>query len=134
MTGKVTLNDLLKDIERLGANQRLPVDGKGRRALHTDLPGDLGHLLDGLGVFAGVHAFVEGGGVQLKLDGKGFQIVLVEGALVLAVLVTEQVVVVFPELFLVGGAFAGFSSPERFFAEKCVMEITQADFPVCYVY
>lgn len=116
LLAQVGVYDLLENVEGLSADQRLPVDGKGGRALHADLPGDLRHLLNGLGVFAGVHTLVEGLGIQTHILSKRFQVVLAEGALILAVLVGEQVIVVFPELILVGGTLAGFGSPERFLA------------------
>jgi hypothetical protein len=97
----------------LGADDRLPVDYKGGRALHAKLLGCAGFLLDEGGVFAGIQALVEGCGLQAELLGKAFELVFAEGTLVFAGLSLEQQIVIFPELILIGGAFAGFRRPLR---------------------
>jgi hypothetical protein len=100
-------------IVRLGADDRHPVDHKGGRALHADLLGGAGFLLDDAGVFAGIQALVEGCRIQAELFGKAFQIVFAEGALVFAVLLLKEQIVVLPKLILIASAFAGFRRPLR---------------------
>jgi len=105
------VKDLHKLLERLRADDRLPVDDKRRGTLHADLLGSGGFLLDDLGIFTAIEAFVKGSRIQPHFGSKGFQVVLVESALVFSILALEEQVVVFPELILVGGAFAGLCGP-----------------------
>jgi hypothetical protein len=112
---------------RLRTDDRLPIDHEGWRALHAKLLGSAGFLLDDAGVLPGIQALVEGCGVQAELYGEAFQVVLAEGALIFAVLLLEQQIVIFPELILIGGALAGFRRPLRLIPQECKMPVSKAN-------
>jgi hypothetical protein len=87
--GDKLLNDLLEGCERLTAHQRRSVDHKAGCALHANLPGETGLLLDGLGILTRIHAIVESFRVQPQFFGKFLEIVFTESALILAILAGE---------------------------------------------
>jgi len=114
LRGQEGFNRLLEHLKGLCADNTLTIEDEGRRALHTQglCPG--GFLLDNSGVFARVQAFVERLCIQAQLNGKGFQIVLVERAPVFSVLAVEEKIMIFPKRILIGGTFAGLARPLGF--------------------
>lgn len=62
--GQLLVDHLLESLIRLGAYQSLAIDDEGRRALYSQGLRQGGLLLDKIGVFTGVQAFVERLGIQ----------------------------------------------------------------------
>jgi hypothetical protein len=100
LLGDELLDNLLEGCKWLTANQGSPIDHKARSALHTDLPGETGLLLDGLSILARVQTIVEGFRVQSQLLGKFLEIVFTESTLIFAMLAGEEEIMVFPKLIL----------------------------------
>ena len=83
---------------------------------------------DQVGIFAGIQAFIELLGIQIKIRSKLFQIVFVESPLVFPGLVVEEIIMIFPESTLVSSAFTGFRSPLRFRPQECEMPVSETNF------
>ena len=62
--GQLLVDHLFESLIRLGANQSLAIDDEGRRALYSQGLRQGGLLLNEIGVFTGVKAFVESLGIQ----------------------------------------------------------------------
>jgi hypothetical protein len=78
---------LFEIIEGLRTGNALAIEYKCWRARDTYLLGDIGLILNKLGILARVKACVESGCVQSHGRSKSFQIVLAEGSTILAILV-----------------------------------------------
>ena len=89
LLGDKLLDNLLEGFKWLTAHQRSSVDHKAWSALHANLPGETGLLLDSLSVFTSIQAIIECLCVQSHLLGEFLEIVLAEGTLVLTVLAVE---------------------------------------------
>ena len=58
-----------KAVKWLAANQGRPIDHEAWCALHANLPGETGLLLDDLGILTRIQAIVEGFRIQSQLSG-----------------------------------------------------------------
>ncbi len=105
------INRRLEGVKGLRPNHGLPIDRKGGRRLHAQLPADGGLVLDELGVLARIEAGIKFRGIQSHISSEFLQVVLTEGALVFAILVRKQVIVELPESILVSGTFRSFRRP-----------------------
>ena len=98
-------------VKRLCSNNASAIDDEGGCALHSQLPGEIGLVLDKLGIFPGVQAGVKSGRVQAHISRKPFQVILAECTLVLSILVGEKVVMKIPILILITSTFSSFGCP-----------------------
>ncbi len=89
LLGDKLLDNLLEGLKWLAAHQRSSIDHKAWCALHANLPGETGLLLDNLSVFSSIQAIIECLCVQSQLLGEFLEIVLAESTLVLTVLAVE---------------------------------------------
>ncbi len=92
LRGELVFDDLLEGLKRLRPEHRKAIDDEGWRAAHTELVGNSRLFLNCLGVLPGIQAFIERCGIQLEVGSKLLEIILVEGALVLAVLAGEELI------------------------------------------
>lgn len=134
MPGQQCLNHLLKDLEGLCADDGLPVDDERRSGLDAKLTGAVGFLLHDTSVSSGIETFVERRGVQTEFFSKELQVLFVERAAILAVLLLEEVIVVLPESILFSRALAGFTGPLRFRAEESEVDVTKSYQPLVNVF
>jgi hypothetical protein len=131
--GERFFDDLLEGFERLSPEHRNAIDNESRRASHTELVGNSGLFLNCLRVLSGIQAFIKGCGIQVEIGRKLFEIILVKGPLILAVLAGEELIGIFPKSILICSALAGFSRPHRFFSKESYVPVTHANFPVIYI-